>query len=348
MKKTDISHVVETICTDKEIFLADLKERIKCLVSSKKQKECVEIISTSPNGITRKWEVSDVPEFYQRFWAFIWNKPFQESGITYQLDSGLTAPIIKEVTNAYEKLIIKHQSAIVDYVILEILTKEKIRDVMVDEVCKKHSMAKIAGAKARHVVGELLVSSLSDRFHETGSQISTEMAANIGSLLSNTVVMKTMAISTKIIAGGAGKVIITKLSLLITKSLAPALAKLMAKPAVIAIMKKYVLVGIAAAFAKLIAAKFGLSVGATVSIIVWPVIIGWIIYDYNRFPEKLGKELGEAITREMGGGFEEQIPEIFDGLIAEFTTKTVLQSFVSSILEDQKIVDDLSIALSAV
>ena len=352
MKQENLQSVVTAINSDKQRFMQDLQSRIEESVSKKRKRDCISVVTISPSGRRVTWNPDDGVQFYPRFWAFLWNRSnYIENNVHYKLDSGLTEGILKEVIDCYQSLILRHEIAIVDLVRIEIVTNEALKNVFLNTILQDKRFAKLAVPAMKRMLTDTLFHGLQERFQEIGSNIASDVTSKANSILMNTVssgiASKSVAIAAKAATSGAGKVIITKLSLSISKALGPVLVKLLAKPAITAVLKKYIMVAVIGSLAKFVMAKFGIGIGAAMSIVVVPLIILWLINDVKNFPEKLGHDLGIALTEELNSGFSNQVQEIVTGLLSGLVSNEAVKKFAEAMLADPVVAHDLTLVVNA-
>jgi hypothetical protein len=343
MSVIDHQFLLNAIGQDKESFLENLRQKIEREVASKSPGECIEIITISPSGHKVTWKYTDGFPFFQRFWSFIREKNYVENGVSYQLDSGLTQPILEVVTEHFQELMLKHQDSIIDFVVLEMVSKDQMRDVLLRELVKKNPVVKMVGSASKQLLKDMLIQGVQEKLQASGSQVASELANNASSALSSGfiggIATKTALIAAKAAASGVGSIVIAKISVVLVKSLVPMLAKLLAKPAVAMMLKKFVVFAVISSTAKMILAKFGLSLSTGILVILAPVVIAWIIKDINAFPQKLGEDLGNTITAEIGSEFEDSLDSIIGDLIIDFTSDKMMEQIAKSLLEDSTTVD---------
>jgi len=353
MKQENLQSVVTAIVSEKQKFMQDLQSRIETTISKKRKRDCISVVTISPSGRRVTWNPDDGVQFYPRFWAFLWNKPsYIENNVHYKLDSGLTEDILKEVTACYQALVLRHKGAIVDLVRTEIITNETMKSVFLNTITQDKRFSKLAVPAMKRMLTDTLLHGVQCKFQEIGGNVASDVANKANSILMNTIssgiASKTVAIAAKAATSGAGKVLITKLSLAISKALGPILVKILAKPAITAMLKKYIMVAVIGSLAKFVMAKFGIGIGAAMWIVVVPLIILWIINDVKNFPEKLGRDLGIALTKELDSGFSNQVSEVITGLLAGLLSNESVKAFAEAMLADPDVVSDLTLVVNAI
>jgi hypothetical protein len=114
------------------------------------------------------------------------------------------------------------------------------------------------------------------------------------------------------------KVMIMKITYYIAAHIGVVIGKLMAVPAIKAIITKLVVVSVVAAMVKAIALKTGMSVGAAITVVLIPVLLAFVAMEWTGFPEKLGGSVADSIAQELGADFSKTNTQILEGLFEEF------------------------------
>lgn len=326
MSSENIAALVARIESEnKEEFLNLLRQMIEHDIASRSATTCLTVVTTSPTGRSTTWSFSDGAPYFQRLWAFMWNKPFAESNVTYVLDSALTAPILEIVTTGVMELVSSYQEEIADVVVTEALINASVRETLVD-VMLQSGIARLATTKVKTALATHLLSSVHDRLHDLGVHVMTGAAAAIA----------------KIASLSAGPIILQKLATIIVVKLGPIVAKLLAKPAIAAMLKKFIGAAILSSMMKVVAAKAG---SAAVTTIVFPVIIGWLVMDYAAFPRKLGEGVAEALCDNLRTSFRKTMSEIVSKIIAEFSEGGTVKELAAKLARDPEIAKALREAM---
>ena len=326
MSSENIASLVAQIESEnREEFLSLLKQMIEHDIASRSATQCLTVITTSPSGRSASWSFSDGAPYFERLWAFMWNKPFTESGTTYVLDSALTVPILEIVTTGVLELISSYQDEIADVVVTEALINASVRDTLVDAMLQS-GMARVATTKVKSALTAHLLSSVHDRLHDLGVHAMTGAVAAV----------------TKIASLSAGPIILQKLATAIVAKLGPIVAKLLAKPAVAAMLKKFIGAAILSSVLKAVAAKAG---GAALTTILFPIIIGWLVMDYAAFPRKLGAGVAEALCNNLRTSFRTTMSEIVSKIVTEFSEGATVKDLAAKLAKDPEITKALNEAM---
>lgn len=344
MVAAGIAELVATIKGDKQKFLEQLRGQIEATVVSKSPKECLSVTTTSQGGAVVNWDISDGVPYFQRFLAFLRNKDYG----SYKVDSGLTAPVLSTVSNAFAGLLNAHSEQLSNVVLVNIMTNDDTREEFLTIFLRDNAISRVAGAQAKHLVGTLLLHGLQEKCHHIGGELSSHVAHKAAllttKLVSTGVLAKAGVVAAKIAASAAGKVLLTKLSLLLAKSLGPILIKLMAKPAVAILLKKFIAVAVLGSLMKIVAAKFG---AAAISFVLIPVLAYWLYKDYQGLPKKLGASIASSLCTELGGNFDRSVQDIVVELVVGFTETQVLHSLANALADDADVARELGIAMAA-
>ena len=185
----------------------------------------------------------------------------------------------------------------------------------------------------------------------TPPAVASEIMSSTGQILSQTissgVAHKAAMIAAKTAASSVGKIAISKLAVVISKSLIPVLGKLLAKPAIAMMMKKFVVTAVLGSFVKIAAAKLGLSFGAALWIVLLPLLAAWIKRDIDNFPTTLASEISSNVAVDIDNNFEANISVIFDNLIDSFTEDQTIRQLTSAMTGDHELMSSLSDAVQS-
>jgi hypothetical protein len=314
MDNTAIKDLVEMIALEKQQFLADLKSSVKRSVERKSFNECLHVVTISMRGDRVLWTYKDGAPYFARLWAFIRSQPFEESYIKYDVESALTEPVMAIVAAEYQKLLERHNDEVANLVLSELMAKPQFRDAFANAILKSKLVGGVTGA-AKHVLKDHLLAGIHDRLHDAGSSIASHSATAVA----------------KIGATASGKIILTKVSILLAQQLGPILLKLLAKPAVLVMFKKIVAVAVLGAVAKFVLAKLG---GVPFGPVVWVAIAAWIAYDISNFPRKLGENIGQSLSDNMETEFSKTTYQLLTELVVEFTAEPMIKGLAEGILAD--------------
>lgn len=184
--------------------------------------------------------------------------------------------------------------------------------------------AKISGAIMSHILP-----SIQDRVSELGAHVATGAATLVA----------------KVAATGVGKIILKQLSYQVAHNLAPMLAKLLAKPAVAAMLKKFVGAAIIASLTKMAAAKVG---GAAISAAIFPVIVGWLLIDVSSFPRKLGSGVASSLCENLNNEFHDTVQATLSNLVKEFVEQGVIQHLAGELATNPAVLREVDAILNTV
>ena len=329
MSELDISALIDRIDSEsKEQFLQVLHELIEHDIARRSTIECLGVVTISPKGYRKEWRfdgnyLDRRPRYVLRFISFIRNEPYTEDGVTYKLDSALTESILSIVSTGVTELVEEYKDDITQAIFCNIMLNDHLRDVLFEGLIK-HKLPNLAVARMRSI---LIAKTFPDL--DTIQNISTHIVGGA------------TAIIVKLSATSAGKIVLHQLGLSISHNLIPIAAKLLAKPAVILIMKKLAVTAIVAALLKIITIKFGSALTAGLSVAIVPAIITWLTIDIASFPRKLGAGVADSICEQLRNGFKPTMTDIISKIMQTFTEDSVIQSLAQTIVNDPGVKKEL-------
>jgi len=344
------SILIQHLENDKEKFLSDLRSDIRKKISSKSPAECLEIV-TIREGKSVKWYISEGVPYIKRLVSYLRKKNYDEDGRIYEVDSALTSEILDVVTKKMTSTIEKHQDLIADMAIAEIFLNEATQQQFINVLLQGKSV-KIINAKGKSMIAAALLNGIQQKFHNLSSSIASQFSDKVTQALAiaskSTIASNVTSIATKIIASAGGKVILTKLSIVIGKSLAPLIAKILAMPAIKIALKKIIVAAVISSMAKFISAKIGMSIGAAIWVVLIPVIAYFLIKDIIELPDKLSVAISDAVTSDIRSNYTKTMSEIVTGLIANLTSNSVIEEIGKNLGDDPEVAKELSKLIAVV
>ena len=335
---------------DKEKFISELRADIKKRVGAKNPAEVLKLV-TRRNEHVVTWSIVDGVPYVVRLVAFVREKPYKEDGLVYEVDSAMTGEILEMVSIKLSAVVLSHSEIIGDIARAEIMLHDATRDLFLDSLLANNAIARAAGEKGKAIVADALLHGLQEQTHQLSDAISSSVSEKAAHLLAvavkSGIVTNSAAIAAKVAATTGGKVILTKLSIVVAKSLAPVVAKLLAMPVLQAALKKIVAVAVLGTIAKMIAAKIGMSVVSAAMWLLIPVILALLYRDIVQLPEKLGAALADAVCGELRQAYTKSMNDIVRGLLAEFTLGHVVDEFAKLLGNDQVIMKELGELIAA-
>lgn len=312
-KETLIKNIDVQLGKNKNKFLSDLRENIYDYVSNRTCKECL--------SITEKeicWEPSDSLDGYiPRFIAFLRKKKYNGN----ELDSALTEKIVSITTSTYNKYIQDNSSTIIKPILQEMLDNKIIIESLAKQIVDKWE-GTISYALRQQLVGILI------------HKIEDSIGDNIVTASSNAVT----TICTKVVASAVSIPISKSIAILLAKNMTIALkgviAKVLASTAIktmIATMaKKMIAAKIIAIIISLIGAKLA---GISIGWILAPLIIAFIIYEFNTLPTKMADKISNEVANELSGNFSDLNHKVSSSIVLELS-KSAFNTFLSDVIND--------------
>ncbi|MEZ5044127.1 MAG: hypothetical protein R2828_29810 [Saprospiraceae bacterium] len=249
--------IINSLKKDKQSFLNDVEKSIKEYIEKKSPIECL-TLTTQKYGNSKKvrWEPSLNPtecaSYVKRLIPFLRKKKEYKGEI---LDSGLSDGVVEVVIKSFTKFYQKNNDVLAKKLVEAILVNEKASNAFWEGVLSS-KFTRVSKSYIKSAAFDTVINTLKTQY-DTVAPVVKESATPI------IVKATTLAASSPII-----KAIVTKLTIFLAAHLHIILAKLIAMPAVkaliVGLLKKYVIAAIIAGFLKVIIAKTGLSIGAAV------------------------------------------------------------------------------------
>jgi hypothetical protein len=339
-----LQFLIKHIEGDKDKFISTVRTEIQDRISAKSTVDCLKI-TTHRNQSSTTWSVSDGVPYAQRFIAYLRKRDYKDGSRVYEVDSALTAEVMEIVTNELSKVILDHQKTISDIALTEILVREETCDQFLNTLLKGRT-AHVIGAKGKAMIVATLLNGMQEKLRHLSASMATNLGDKITQLLAtaskSTAISSSIAIATKFLASASGKVILSKLSIVIGKSLAPLITKLLAMPIIQVALKKMIIGAIIGTMVKLVAAKLGVSVATAVWFVLAPLLIAFIVKDLIDFPKKLATALSAAVCGALEETYSKTVTDILTGLIVNFTSNEVIDEIASGLADDPEVAEELA------
>jgi hypothetical protein len=312
----------------KEEFLSDVQSDIRSYIRSTGN-HCINIIemdAENEDTIYCTWRASMDTDFCKILYRFVRKKGNRGRA----LDSALTQPVCRIVTEHYEKFYTDNADT-VSAGILEALTKDHlILDSFVGRLADK------ALEKASKEVRERVVHIIVEQIHDstaTGTQhtighgishvAATAAGTQVGAVLANVLL--------KLLAAHIGAIVAKIMSSALLKKL------------IVLLVKKVVITAVGAAVLNFLAVHVGVAIGgSTVMWIVAPLLLTYVGYKIYTFPEKIAEEVSNSVRKELSGRFDGMNESILDKIFDQIVNGEELVLAIAKNGEFQTMITDLA------
>lgn len=302
-KAEAVTAITKIIVGEKATITAAVERGIYEHLRNEEPKACLRLVKLNSKGDVAEWLPMKAERRYaSALVAFIRKTRFEGA----DLDSGLTPAVSSMVAEIFASKLGEQADRISELVLPLLISSDRFLSSLSDSLLAAFSspIPKMIQGK----VGGLLTSKLSSALAQT---IDTSTTATIKAS-----VAKVAAAS---VASPVAVKISASLVLGLSGALKPIIVKLLAsaafKAAIVAKVKAIVVGALLAAFAKIIGVKLGLTAGAAFLWILIPAVLGWLVYEYHQFPEKLAKSVSASVAEAMDNGFQDTSRSISESLI---------------------------------
>jgi hypothetical protein len=299
-----LNEALTALGDQKSDFLAKVEEKVSDRIRNSSLVKCLTVIERSNSGAILREHAPNPPDvdYVGALIAFCRGKRYN----SHALDSGLTDPVVGEVTSAFESFYSKNQE-IISRALLALLM-ENATFVRALKDCIEMAMGSTVPATIKQQVGHAVVARMSDM---------------VGDRLGDTTIATVKLVTGKAVAVAVSSPIAAKLAVMLVHLLAVqlkvVLAKLLAsaafKAVIMAKVKAVVAGAVLVSVVHIVAAKLGIGTGAAFAIILLPIILAFLAYEAATFPRKLGEKVAVKIRGELSGQFESINRDIMTAIV---------------------------------
>ena len=325
----DYNQVANKVALRKEILFKQIEENVEATILSMKPSQTLSFRIKDSMGHIKNIPMAAEKRYAKVLWNFLRNKNYVEDGEIYEIESEVTTPILNQV----EKTTIAFYSSsetttcIASAISEAISTSRIVRASVgsnVDEA-RKAIQKEVASKTANYVT--------SDVKNKMVEQTTDQIIAFLNTSMMQKIVHTVGACVTT----GAGKILVTKIAVILSKSISAAALK----TAVMSIVKKIGLTTIAkTAIGKALAVAFatiGLSANAAIFAALIPIIALVLIHEYKTFPKKLAKKVPAQIVCDLRNNFDTMNKQIVRNIMSELSKQIMQQQNDKKRRESNKI-----------
>jgi uncharacterized membrane protein len=308
----DDKPVAAQIRKDKEQLFKIIEKKVSIALSSMKPRQTLSFRLMKDEQQIRVVELAPLPEYVEVLGSYMKGKQYKG----YEVDSCVTPVVLKAVEEA----------------IISFYTDEKRQRTIANEIASQMQGDGLLGKLVRGEVKanrewlkrELEILKNWDTASSTAGHIIDSLTDQLYSFLNSSVGHNLLALISKFLATGAGKLFLRKIYVIVSHALASATFK----TALIASLKKIGIgILVKTMIGKAIIALLAL-VGISQIPVAWvviPIIAGILVYEYQHFPEQLAEKLPSEITESIDEQFEDLNSSIVKEMIKAIMSQLVLE-----------------------
>lgn len=312
--KARIVEIVASMDRQKIPFLNTVKSRLKTNLERTSPRTCLTIVERHSSGIEQNHAPAVSGAYFGLLWDFCLKKPHNGNA----LDSAVTAPTIEIVIEEYQKLFSDSGSEFASLLSAAVMQDDAFRTALVDAISKTWGGTVPAAVRAQAIsaVTNALASKTQAVMHSSVVQ-TTAHAVQVAAVKGVAV-----AVSSPLAAKIAA-ILVHNLSVALASHIKVVIAKLIASGALKTILVgklKTILAGtILAAVIHALAAKMaalGISAGpgTVFFVVVAPLLLIYLKYQYDHLPEKLASMVPNTVVSDLDGRYREVNFTIVDNI----------------------------------
>lgn len=307
----DYNDVASKVASRKEKLFYQIHEDVKNTILWMSPSQTLSFRIISRSGRIESVPMAAERRYAKVLWCFLRNKDYEQYGITYKIESDVTTPILDQV----EKSIVGFYSSpdmkeCIASAISEAVSTSKIVQA---------SIGSSASEARRAIQKEVSMRIANHSLSDVKSSIVSQVTDQVVSFMNTSMMQQIVNTVGTCVTAGAGKVIVSKIAIILSKTISTTALK----SAVANIVKKIGLTTIAkSAIGKAVTvalSAIGLSANAAFFMALIPVIAFILAHEYNNFPKKLANKVPDQVVADLKLHFDEMNTEIVHNMMSELS-----------------------------
>ena len=305
----DYKLIVDEVALKKSTLFSMVENDVKRMLESMTPSQTLSFYIKDKYGRHEYVPLAADRKYTKVLWCFIREKKYDRNGVDYHIESKVTQPILNQI----ERTIISFYSspeikncialAISNAINTSSIVKSAVGKSVVD--ANKSVQIEIAKRIANH--------SLSD----VKSEMVNQVADQVVSFLNSNMMQQVISIVGTTIATGTGKIVASKIAIVLSKSISASTLKaivtsVIKKIGITSIAKTAIGKGVALALTTL-----GVAANAAFFIALIPIVAFIIKHEYDTFPHKLAKKIPTQVVN----GLKDHFDEINEKIVRELLTQ---------------------------
>lgn len=313
----DYNQVANKVALRKEILFKQIEENVEATILSMKPSQTLSFRIKDSMGHIKNIPMAADKRYAKVLWYFLRNKNYVEDGEFYEIESEVTIPILNQI----------EKSTIAFYCSSE--TTNSIASAISEAISTSRIVHASVGSnvdEARKAIQKEVASKIANYVtSDVKSKMVEQTTDQIIAFLHTSMMQKIVHTVGTCVTTGASKILVTKIAVILSKSISAAALK----TAVMSIVKKIGLTTIAkTAIGKALAVAFatiGLSANAAIFAALIPIIALVLIHEYNTFPKKLAKKVPAQIVCDLKKNFGTMNEQIVRSIMSELSKQIIQQ-----------------------
>ena len=324
----DYNQVANKVAMRKETLFKQIEADVEAMIESMSPSQTLPFRITDRFGRTQNVPMAAEKRYAKVIWCFLRGNDYEKDGETYKIESEVTVPIINQV----EKTTIAFYASPETRSCIATAVSEAVSASSIVRASVGSSADEARKAIQKEVASRIANHALSDVKTSIVNQVTDQVISFMNTSMMQQIVN---AVGTCVTAG-AGKILVSKIAIILSKSISTAALK----TAVMSIVKKIGITTIAkTAIGKAVAvalATIGLSSNAVFFIVLIPIIAYILVHEYNTFPEKLSKKVPTQIVSDLRRNFDTMNQQIVRNIMSELSKQIAAQQRNKRLLPPSK------------
>lgn len=312
--------LVDKLEISKKLFLNQIRQDIKTYISTQSAKDSLTIMTKQigAEAPSVSWEPRDGIAYATRFIPFLMGKDFREKGVNYAIDSMLTPGIAKIIGENFSHFYQEKEDIIKEYAIIYLYQEAKIiksiAQVFIEDI-PPNSMDK---KEWEELLTGVIFGALSEKVEGFQLQIDGKVEKSFKYNSNNN---QKLTEVTPLLMIKISNIMFDKIKTIIEQRMGIIISNLMTMPIFQKLIPQTVAAIIIGNLLEVIIIESGLSIGAMSAIVLVPIFIGVLIYEYQTFSKKLAEKISTSVYKELEQSFSkinlELVENIFESIFSQ-------------------------------
>lgn len=313
----DYNSIAKKVASKKELLFSEIENDVKEAILRMSPSQTLSFRIYNNAGMSEKVPMAAEKRYAKVLWCFLRNKDYEKDGVVYHIESDVTVPILKQV----EKTIVNFYSSSEVSNCIAVAISDAVSTSRIVQASIGSSVNEARNTIQKEITAKIANHSLTD----VKSNIVNQVTDQVVSFMNTSMMQQIVNTVGTCVTAGAGKIIVSKIAIVLSKSISATALKTV----VMSVVKKIGLTTIAkTAVGKAVAialTTIGLSANAAFFVALIPVIAIILAHEYYSFPKKLSKKVPSQVVSDIRNHFDEMNNQIIQNMMSELSKQISLQ-----------------------